>query len=127
MMAADKDCRPILRELVQLVNGSRISNLDDYVEGMMGYEREEEKKKNEDYYKQYSNMAKNVIKKSVGVRDDAYYFLFENVRTTGRKILRRINLAPQDIEVPQELMDLAVRMPDALDVMQHTVYQEIEE
>lgn len=123
MMAADKNCRPILKELVQLVNGSRIRNLDDYVEGMMGYERDEEKKKNEDYYKQYSNMAKNVIKKAVGVRDDAYFFLFENVRTAGRKILRRINLDPHDnIVIPQELMDLAHRMPDALDVMQHAVY-----
>lgn len=127
MMAADKGCRPMLKELVQLVNGSRISNLDDYVEGMMGYEREEEKKKNEDYYKQYSNMAKNVIKKAVGVRDDAYYFLFDNVRTMGRKILRRINLDPQSIEMPQELMDLAARMPDASDVMQQIGYQEIKE
>ena len=127
MMAADKGCRPILKELVQLVNGSRISNLDDYVEGMMGYERDAEKKKNEDYYKQYSNMTKNVIKKAVGVRDDAYYFLFENVKTSGRKLLRRINLDPQNIEIPQELMDLAVRMPDAIDVMQRTEYQEIEE
>lgn len=127
MMAADKGCRPMLKELVQLVNGSRISNLDDYVEGMMGYEREEEKKKNEDYYKQYSNMTKNVIKKAVGVRDDAYYFLFENVRTTGRKILRRINLATQNIVMPQELMDLAARMPDALDFVQQIEHQEIKE
>ena len=94
---------------------------------MMGYERDAEKKKNEDYYKQYSNMTKNVIKKAVGVRDDAYYFLFENVKTSGRKLLRRINLDPQNIEIPQELMDLAVRMPDAIDVMQRTEYQEIEE
>lgn len=127
MMAADKDCRPILRELVQLVNGSRISNPDDYIEGMMCFERDEEKKKNEDYYKQYSNMTKNVIKKAIGVRDDAYYFLFENVRTTGRKILRHINLDSQNIEIPQELMDLAVRMPDALDVVQHIVNQNIRE
>ena len=127
MMATDKDCRPILKELVQLVHGNRISNLDDYVEGMMGYEKEEEKKKNEDYYKQYSKDAKDVIKKAVGVRDDANYFLFENVRTTGRKILRRINLDTQNIDIPQELMDLAARMPDALEVMQPLVYQKIEE
>ena len=127
MMAADKNCRPILKELVQLVHGNRISNLDDYVESMMGYEKEEEKKKNEDYYKQYSNMAKNVIKNAVGVRDDAYYFLFENVRTTGRKILRRINLDPQNIDIPQELMDLTIRMPDAFEVIQPSVYQTIEE
>ena len=113
--------------LVQLVHGNRVGNLDDYVEGMMGYEKDVEKKKNEDYYKQYSNMAKNVIKKAVGVRDDAFYFLFDNVRTSGRKILRRVNLDPQHIEIPQELIDLAVRMPDALHVSQHTMYQEIKE
>ena len=127
VMAADKDCRPILKELVQLVNGNRISDLDDYVEGMMGYEKEVEKKKNEDYYKQYSNMAKKVIKNAIGVRDDAYYFLFDNVRISGRKNLRRINLDTQSIEIPQELMDLATRMPNALDVVQHAVYQKIEE
>ena len=127
LMAADKNCRPVLKELVQLVHGSRISNLDLYVEGMMGYEREVEKKKNEDYYKQYSNKTKLAIKTAVGVRDDFNYFLFKNIRTTGRKILRHINLDPQDIDIPEELMDLAVRMPDAMDVMQHSVYQTIEE
>ena len=127
MMAADNDCRPLLKSLAQLVNGNRIGNLDDYVEGMMGYEKEEEKKKNEDYYKQYSNMAKNVIKKAVGVHDDALYFLFENIRTTGRKILRRTILDPQHIEIPQELMDLASRMPDASEIMQRSIYQGIEE
>ncbi len=127
MMAVDKDCRPILKELAQLVNGNRISDLDDYVEGMMGYEKEVEKKKNEDYYKQYSNMTKNVIKKAIGVLDDAYYFLFDNVRISGRKNLRHINLDTQNIEIPQELMNLADRMPDALDVVQRTVYQKIVE
>ena len=127
MMAADKDCRPVLKELVQLVHGSRINNLDGYVEGMMGYENEEGRKKNEDYYKQYSNKTKRAIKEAVGVCDDAYYFLFKNIRTTGRKILRRLNLDPQDIEIPHELMNLVVRMPDALEVMQPLVYQKIEE
>lgn len=123
MMTADKDCRPILKELAHLVNGNRISNLDDYVEGLMGYEKDEEKKKNEDYYKQYSNMTKNVIKKAVGARDDAYYYLFKNDRISGRKILRRIILDTQNIDIPHELMHLAVRMPDALDVVQHAKYQ----
>ena len=127
MMAADENCRPLLKALAQMVNGNRINNLDEYVEGMMGYEKEEEKKKNEDYYKQYSNMAKNVIKTAVGIHDDPFYFLFENVRTTGKKILRRINLDTQHIEIPQELMDLAVRMPDANDVLQHTVHQVLNE
>lgn len=127
MMATDKNCRPLLKSLAQLVYGNHISNLDDYVEGMMGYEKEESKKKNEDYYKQYSNMAKNVIKKAVGVHDEAIYFLFKNDRTTGRKILRRTILDTQHIEIPQELMDLAIRMPDALDIIQQSEFHYINE
>lgn len=125
MMATDKNCRPLLKTLAQWVNGDSIHDLDDYVEGMMGFEKEESKKKNEDYYKQYSNMAKNAIKAAVGVSDNASFFLFENVRTTGRKILRRTILDPQYIVIPQELMDLAIKMPDALDVMQQSEYQEL--
>ena len=125
MMVADKDCRPILKELVQLVHGSSVGNLDFYVEGMMGYEKDEEKKLNKDYYKQYSNLTKRAIKEAVGVRDDDFYFIFDNVRTAGKKILRHINLDPQDIDIPQELMDLAVRMPDAFEVMQRSEGQTI--
>jgi hypothetical protein len=42
----------------------------------------------------------------------------------GRKIIRRTNLDPKDILLPPELMDLANRMPDALNVLQLTEYQQ---
>ena len=95
-------------------------NLDDYVEGFMGYEKDEAIKKNEDYYKQYSNLAKVAVKKSVGLRDDVIYFLFDNYRIAGRKFVRRIVLDPQYIDIPQELMNLANRMPDAIDILKGT-------
>lgn len=106
---------------------NHINHLDDYVEGMMGYEKDVEKKRNEDYYKQYSNLTKNAIKKAVDVRDDAIYFLFDNIKTTGRKNLRRINLDTQHIDLPQELMNLAARMPNAAVIIQQSVNQEIGE
>ena len=127
MMAADKACRPILKELVHLVHGNSIDNLDVYVEDMMGYEKEKEKKRNEDYYKSYSNWAKIDIKKAVGVRDEVDIFLFDTIRTTGRKMLRRMNLDPQNIDLPPELMDLAIRMPDAFDVLQSAEPQRVME
>jgi hypothetical protein len=127
LMAVDPTCRPLLKTLVQLVMGNHINHLDDYVEGMMGYEKDVEKKRNEDYYKQYSNLTKNAIKKAVDVRDDAIYFLFDNIKTTGRKNLRRINLDTQYIDLPQELMNLAARMPNAEDIIQQSVNQEIGE
>ena len=127
LMAVDPTCRPLLKTLVQLVMGNHINHLDNYVEGMMGYEKDVEKKRNEDYYKQYSNLTKNAIKKAVDVRDDAIYFLFDNIKTTGRKNLRRINLDTQYIDLPQELMNLAARMPNAEDIIQQSVNQEIGE
>lgn len=84
----------------------------------MGYEKDEAMKKNEDYYKQYSNSAKIAVKSAVGVRDDAIYFLFDSHRIAGRKFIRRTALDPHDIDIPRELMDLANRMPDAYDVLQ---------
>ena len=120
MMAKSDACRPVLKELVRLVRGSQITNLDDYVEGFMGYEKDEAIKKNEDYYKQYSNLAKVAVKKSVGLRDDVIYFLFDNYRIAGRKFVRRIVLDPQYIDIPQELMNLANRMPDAIDILKGT-------
>ena len=125
MMAKSDACRPMLKELVRLVRGNQISDLDKYVDGFMGYEKDEDMKKNEDYYKQYSNMAKTAVKNAVGVRDNAIYFLFDNYRVAGRKFIRRTVLDPQDIEIPQELMDIANRMPDAYDVLQNIDNQKV--
>ena len=86
----------------------------------MYYEKDEAEKKNEDYYTQYFNTAKSVIKKSINTHDDAICFLFNNHRVIGRKIIKRMQLDPQNIELPPELMDLALRMPDAKEVMHLT-------
>ena len=118
MMAKSNACRPVLKELVRLVMGDEITDYDEYVEAFMGYEKDEAMKKNEDYYKQYSNSAKIAVKSAVGVRDDAIYFLFDSHRIAGRKFIRRTALDPHDIDIPRELMDLANRMPDAYDVLQ---------
>ena len=123
-MAKDETCRPVLRELVRLVYGNQITNVDKYVEEYMSHEQDEAEKKNEDYYKQYSNKAKTAIKQAVGLRDDVIYFLFDNYRVSGRKIIRRTILDPQDLLLPPELMDLADRMPDALDVLKLTESQQ---
>ena len=125
MMAKSDACRPYLRELVRLVIGRQVSDLDDYVEGFMGYEKDETEKKNEDYYKQYSNMAKVAVKNAVGLRDNVICFLFNNYRMAGRKVIRRTILDPQDILLPQELMDLADRMPDAMNIIQGVDAQKV--
>ena len=123
MMAKSESCKPVLKELVRLVCGNHVQNLDYYVEAFMSYEKDEADKKNEDYYKQYSNKAKTTLKKSVEVNDDAIWFLFDSKRT-GKKIIRRSNLDFQNIELPPELMELAISMPDAMDVIQDTEKQE---
>ena len=117
MMATNSLCRPVLKALALLVNGTQVGNLDYYVDSMMSYEKNVDKKKSLDYYKQYSKMMKDAIKKAIGYRDEVDFFLFENIKTTGRKNLRRMNLDTQHIEIPQELMDLAYQMPDAMNII----------
>ena len=123
MMAKSESCRPLLKELARLVCGSHVQDFDDYVEAYMSYEKDEANKKNEDYYKKYSNDAKVALKKSLDVYDDTDCFLF-NIHRVGKKILRRSNLDFQYIELPPELMELAINMPDAMDVIQGAEKQE---
>lgn len=124
-MAKDEACRPVLKELVRLVNNEQIYDLDGYVEGYMGYEKDDAMKKNEDYYKQYSNKAKTAVKSAVGIRDAVINFLFENHRIAGRKVIRRMNIDAENIELPSELFELAQMMPDAMDVLQNADNQKI--
>ena len=118
-MAKSNACRPVLKKLARLAYDKHIDNLDDYVDGYMHFEKDVTKKKNEDYYKQYSNRAKMAIKKAVGTSDEAFYFLFDNFqeKETGRQNMRRMILDAECIEMPQELRDLASDMPDAMDVL----------
>ena len=124
-MAKDEACRPVLKELVRLVNNEQIYDLDGYVEGYMGYEKDDAMKKNEDYYKQYSNKAKTAVKSAVGIRDAVINFLFENHRIAGRKVIRRMNIDAENIELPSELFELTQIMPDAMNVLQNADKQKI--
>ena len=99
----------------------------DYVEGYMGYEKDDAMKKNEDYYKQYSNKAKTAVKSAIGIRDAVINFLFENHRIAGRKVVRRMNIDAENIELPSELFELAQMMPDAMDVLELSDKQEVME
>lgn len=124
-MAKDPACRIILKQLVQLVLDKKNINLDDYIDGYMYYEHDKEKKKNEDYYKQYSNIAKQTIKKEVDNSDEVIYYLFENTPTSGKQNLRHTILDTDSIKLPEELMELARKMPDAIDILKHPDNQTI--
>ena len=116
-MAKSDDCKPILRELIQLVLNEPIQNADYFINEFMHYESDSPDKINKDYYKQYSNQTKRAVKDAIGNVDETTYFLFDNRTIANRQNLRRMNLDPQFIQLPQELMDLASKMPDALDVL----------
>lgn len=113
-MSKDNDCIPLIGQLVNYVFGEHFSEkyLNAYIEEYMSSGTENSK-----YYRPYSKLAKDAVSKSLGMKDDPVYFLFDNDMIVGRKKLRRMNIAPQNIELPQELMDLAVKMPDVLDVL----------
>ena len=127
MMAKSEACRPMLKELVRLVCGNEVINLDKYVEAYMSFEKDEAMKKNEDYYKQYSNKAKIAVKKAVGTSDDPFCFLFDICRIAGRKAVRRMNIDVKDIVLPPELYELTQLMPDAMDVLKLSESQTVTE
>ena len=113
-MAKDNDCIPLIGQLVNYVFGEQFSDkyLNIYIEEYMSSGMENSK-----YYRPYSKLAKDAVSKSLGMKDDPICFLFDNDMIVGRKKLRRMNIEPQNIELPQELVDLAIKMPDALDVL----------
>lgn len=110
-MAKSNTCRPFLKELVRLTYGKPIDNIDDYIDGYLHLAG-----KNENYYKQYSNKTKTEICKAIGTNDEVIYYLFDQ-EMVNRQFLRQMILPPEYIELPQELKDLAFRMPDALKVL----------
>ena len=116
-MAKNEACRPVLKELVQLVNSQSVDDPNKFIDEFMYYTTDKEKQRNEDYYKQYSKIAIKTIKESIENKDDFCDFLFYNISVTGRQKLRRIRLDPQFIEMPLELKELADRMPDAHEVL----------
>jgi hypothetical protein len=113
-MAKNNECIPLIGQLVNYVFGEQFSDkyLNIYIEEYMSSGMENSK-----YYRPYSKLAKDAVCKSLGMKDDPIYFLFDNDVIVGRKKLRRMNIEPQNIELPQELVDLAIKMPDALSVL----------
>ena len=67
--------------------------------------------------------AKTEIRKAVGTLDDEWFYMFDNRSVAKRQNLRVMNLEPQFIELTDELAELSVRMPDAVDVLQMTENQ----
>lgn len=113
-MAKDYDCIPLIGQLVNYVFGEQFSEnyLNIYIEEYMSSGMDNSK-----YYRPYSKLAKDAVSKALGMKDDPVCFLFDNYTIVGRKNLRLMNIAPQNIELPRELVDLAAKMPDASNLL----------
>ena len=113
LMTLDKTCRSVMTDLVKLVFGYRSeAKAIDYVWKYM-----DSPQGGTNFYKQYSNIAKNTIDNAIGEYDDANKFLFYNNETIGKRPLRSMNLDVNDIELPPELLRLAQQMPDARNLL----------
>jgi hypothetical protein len=116
-MAKSDACKPFLRELVLLVFDESIQYADYFIDKFMYFESDSQNKINKDDYKQYSNQTKQAIKAAIGHSDESTFYLFYNRKIANRQNLRCMNLDPQYIDIPKELMNLAAKMPDALDIL----------
>lgn len=107
---------PVLTDLIHLATGKVTKGeVALFVENILNNSRN---------YRSYSYQTMNAIKQSVGNQDEALYFFFENHRTADKQYLRQMMMNVNDIELPQELMDLAYRMPDAKNMLYHAENQE---
>ena len=113
LMTLDPSCRKVMAELVKLVLGRMTEHAAiDYVWKYMTNPIQ-----GTDSYKTYSNFAKQSIVAAIGEYDDAIHFLFDNNETVGKHPLRSMNIAVNDIELPQELIRLAHQMPDGKSIL----------
>jgi TPR repeat protein len=119
-MAKSDTCRSVIAQLYRmLVPDSKDNEVRWFIENFL-----ETNAKN-NYYKTYSYRATKAIENAIGMKDDPSYYLFDNVSLKNRKILRRMLIDVNDIELPQELSRLAQSMPDATDVIYPTGNQEL--
>jgi hypothetical protein len=108
VMTLDRTCRAVMVDLVRAVLGDMSDEQAiSYVEKYMA-----SPKCGTDSYKLYSKSAKEAIESAVGESDEPDYYLFGNNETVGRRPLRTMNLDVHFIDLPEELMQLATRMPD---------------
>ena len=113
LMTLDPTCRAVMMQLVKQVF-RRVSDAEalDFMEKFMVSPRY-----GTDLYKKYSRDAKNSIESTIGEFDDATHFLFGNNEKIGRRPLRSMNLDVNNIELPNDLMLLAERMPDGKELL----------
>ena len=111
-MAKSADCQPLIIDLYKLVlPDAKDSEAKYFIERFLC----PDKKNN--YYKQYSYRISKAISDAVGVNDDANCYLFKSEVLKNRKVVRRMYIDAEDIEIPSELMELARVMPDLTDVL----------
>ena len=113
VMTLDKTCQKIMAELVRLVlvrktEAAAIKYIRKYMDNP---------KKGYNPYKTYSKDAKQTIEDAIGEYDEPMNFLFDNNKKIGKLYLRSMNLDFNDIELPHELMQLAIQMPDGKDIL----------
>ena len=121
-MAKSDACLPIIAQLYKMVvPGSKDSEVKFFIENFLYTDA------GNNYYKQYSYRATQAIKKAVGTIDDPICYLFDNVVLENRKVLRRMLIDVQDIELPAELSSLAQSMPDAMDILNQSDSQVVME
>ena len=113
-MVKSDACRAIIAQLYKMVVPNCLdSEAQLFIENFLDTDTKN------NYYKTYSYRATQAIAKALGMKDDPLHYLFDNVMLKNRKILRRMLLDANNIVLPQELVDMAQKMPDA----QNVVYQ----
>lgn len=121
-MAKSDACLPIISQLYKMVvPGRKDSEFRLFVENFLNPDA------GNNYYKHYSYLVGQAIRNAVGTNDNPDYYLFDKVVLKNRKILRRMLIDAEDIELPSELIKLAQVMPDALNVLNLSDKQEIME
>ena len=121
-MAKNADCQSIIAQLYKLVMpGSKDSEVSYFIENFLYTDAKN------NYYKQYSGRATKAITNAVGVNDEAICYLFSNKVLRNKKVVRRMYIDTNNIELPSELIKLAQDMPDAANILNLSDIQELME
>ena len=122
VMAKNTDCRPIIVDLYKrVIPNAKDSEAKFFIENFLYSDNKNR------YYKQYSYRAANAISEAIGVNDEPMCYLFDNEVLKNRKVVRRMRIDAQNIDLPSELFELAQMMPDAMDVLELPDKQEVME
>ena len=111
-MVKSDACRAIIAQLYKMVvPNSPDSEARLFIENFLDTDTKN------NYYKTYSYRATQAIAKALGIKDDPLHYLFDIKMLKNRKKLRCMLLDANDIVLPQELVDMAQKMPDAQNVI----------